>query len=201
MKKLAIALVVAGTAMVTTQAQAAIALNGSCGSAISVTGSSTVDSCIGWYRGNVLNSNSNDTINAALAELGYAGPAILYKDVPLANIISSLDGNQTVDFPGKLNGTIFMGLHFGGSAPGDAGNNTAFFKLSATDLDTIHVNYETGSSNAVMLVSVPSTVTEPKDVAAVPEPATWALMLLGFAGIGLAMRRRKQHMAVKYNFT
>jgi hypothetical protein len=29
-------------------------------------------------------------------------------------------------------------------------------------------------------------------VAAVPEPATWGLMLLGFAGIGFAMRRRRQ---------
>lgn len=28
-------------------------------------------------------------------------------------------------------------------------------------------------------------------VAAVPEPATWALMLVGFGGIGFAMRRRK----------
>ena len=27
---------------------------------------------------------------------------------------------------------------------------------------------------------------------AVPEPATWALMLLGFGGIGMAMRRRRQ---------
>jgi hypothetical protein len=28
--------------------------------------------------------------------------------------------------------------------------------------------------------------------APVPEPATWAMMLLGFAGIGLAIRRRRQ---------
>ena len=29
-------------------------------------------------------------------------------------------------------------------------------------------------------------------VAAVPEPATWAMMLLGFGGIGVAMRRRRK---------
>jgi hypothetical protein len=28
--------------------------------------------------------------------------------------------------------------------------------------------------------------------AAVPEPATWGMMLLGFAGIGMAMRRRRR---------
>lgn len=28
--------------------------------------------------------------------------------------------------------------------------------------------------------------------AAVPEPATWAMMLVGFAGIGMAMRRRRR---------
>lgn len=35
----------------------------------------------------------------------------------------------------------------------------------------------------------------------VPEPATWAMMLVGFAGIGFAMRRRrKQEVRVKYAY-
>ena len=32
--------------------------------------------------------------------------------------------------------------------------------------------------------------------AAVPEPATWAMMLIGFGGIGLAMRRRRSGVAL-----
>ncbi len=37
------------------------------------------------------------------------------------------------------------------------------------------------------------------DIAAVPEPATWALMLIGFAFVGGAMRsRRKPHLAARY---
>lgn len=37
------------------------------------------------------------------------------------------------------------------------------------------------------------------DITAVPEPATWALMILGFAAIGGAMRsRRKPHLAPRY---
>lgn len=35
---------------------------------------------------------------------------------------------------------------------------------------------------------------------AVPEPATWAMMLFGFGGIGLAMRRRKSKTAVQASY-
>jgi hypothetical protein len=35
---------------------------------------------------------------------------------------------------------------------------------------------------------------------AVPEPATWALMLLGFGFVGATMRKPKQHSALRYDF-
>lgn len=39
------------------------------------------------------------------------------------------------------------------------------------------------------------------NVPPVPEPATWAMMILGMAAIGASMRRRKQQQAgVRYNF-
>jgi hypothetical protein len=37
-----------------------------------------------------------------------------------------------------------------------------------------------------------STIT----IAAVPEPSTWAMMILGFAGVGFLAYRRKDKMAV-----
>jgi hypothetical protein len=45
-----------------------------------------------------------------------------------------------------------------------------------------------GSQNNYDLVSLPI----PVNTGAVPEPATWAMMLLGYAGIGLMIRRRRQ---------
>ena len=45
---------------------------------------------------------------------------------------------------------------------------------------------------AVSNDGVRTPITGYIQTAAVPEPATWAMMLLGFAGIGFAMRRRRQ---------
>nr|NUR37766.1 PEP-CTERM sorting domain-containing protein [Sphingomonas sp.] len=46
----------------------------------------------------------------------------------------------------------------------------------------------TGSKNGYDLVSKTITAHDP----AVPEPATWAMMLVGFGGIGMAVRRSKK---------
>ena len=57
---------------------------------------------------------------------------------------------------------------------------------------TLNFTNLTGSSNAGILLDAVSVQ------AAVPEPATWALLILGFAAIGGAMRsgRRKEALAV-----
>ena len=47
--------------------------------------------------------------------------------------------------------------------------------------------FTTANTNSFFLATTASSA------AAVPEPATWAMMLLGFGGIGFAMRRGRKH--------
>lgn len=60
---------------------------------------------------------------------------------------------------------------------------------------TILRNYNPESGN-VSFTNV--TVSSRTIGAAVPEPATWAMMLFGFAAVGFSMRRRKQKLTVSY---
>jgi hypothetical protein len=64
--------------------------------------------------------------------------------------------------------------------------NSVIFNLGAyngslSSVDNIRFQYGTALTNA----NLPGTPP-------VPEPATWAMMLIGFAGIGVAMRRRRK---------
>lgn len=69
----------------------------------------------------------------------------------------------TLDLPGNHSGTAFLGFS------GLSGLTTLSFSNN-NELDT--TSFVTAMSGAV------------------PEPATWAMMLLGFAAIGVAMRRK-----------
>lgn len=159
---------------------AAVTLNGDCVTDLTLAAGSSQLACYGRYDNNILNNSNNTSINQALTALGYAGPAIVFDNLPAGNKISGLGGSHTVDFPGLLNGIVYIGIHYGNGA-GGPGNSTTFYKLSASNLDTITLNLN-ASSNAVLLAGGP----------AVPEPATWAMMLGGFGLIGAAMRRRQR---------
>jgi len=48
-----------------------------------------------------------------------------------------------------------------------------------------------GNSGNVLIASVSA------EVPGVPEPSTWAMMLIGFAGLGFAFRRSRRKVAVR----
>jgi hypothetical protein len=56
----------------------------------------------------------------------------------------------------------------------------------------------TSASYATPFIATNAIVTRIAAVAPVPEPATWAMMLVGFGAIGFAMRRRKVKTTVSY---
>ena len=138
--------------------------------------------CSGFYDGNLLSGSPADITaqTAALADLGFAWDGVNVEK------IDSLGGSHTVDFDTLLVGISYIGLHFG-KGVGGPGNATAFYKIDGgAGLDAITLAYN-ASSGAVLY-----------GTGAVPEPATWAMMIAGFGLVGGAMRRRKTRIAVTY---
>lgn len=65
--------------------------------------------------------------------------------------------------------------------------NIAFFHQDGVDANTYRVN-----GNGTISAFGPATSSRLAAAAAVPEPGTWAMMLIGFGGIGATMRRRRR---------
>lgn len=110
----------------------------------------------------------------------------------------------TVPVAGAL-GTTFEDLNNLGIAVGnysDAGGNShGFFYNTGTHLFTeLHVAGATniqafGINDHGQIILTTDLATGPRnfiyDPNDVPEPATWAMMLMGFTGLGVALRRRR----------
>ena len=93
-----------------------------------------------------------------------------------------------LSFGQTLFGLTIIGAHFGNVA-GAAGNVSVFwlFDFGTEGADFITLDNTQGFSNAVLY-----TTGNPP---AVPEPATWAMMLLGFGAAGTAIRRNRRRTA------
>lgn len=93
----------------------------------------------------------------------------------------------------------------------DGNNPSVFYTTTLAGYDGVsavsptNVNYV--ESNGTFQTSLgPLTITNQSNlqfsaaVAAVPEPATWAFMIVGFGGIGGVMRRRQRSVATAVRF-
>ena len=179
MKKVLIAATLASASLfAATPASAALTLVTSC----AVVGLDDIvpnaQACAGYYDKNVLKSDAGDSATAdevtALNLLGLTGTI---------TVLEKLDNSG--NFVTPLNGLTYIGVHYGngqGPVPNNPGGVTAFYRFDAgVNLDSI--SFTNGSVSGVSLYS-----TGP----AVPEPATWAMMLGGFGVLGAAMRRRRR---------
>lgn len=104
----------------------------------------------------------------------------------------------TAPFNTPLNGITLIGMHFGAGtgSPGDgsglqgnAATSSVLYLFDAgSNLEELFWKYN-ASSDLVLF----STGTPPPP--AVPEPASWALMIAGIAAVGSVLRRKKVAVA------
>ncbi|UUR08235.1 PEPxxWA-CTERM sorting domain-containing protein [Sphingomonas glaciei] len=103
------------------------------------------------------------------------------------NLFNALAGTTSV--------TIFVNGVATTSSPFLLGNGQNFFGFQATAGDRItSIGFDTNGTGVVDLRQVRlGGVT----MTAVPEPGTWAMMLLGFGAIGASMRRNRRRSTAK----
>jgi hypothetical protein len=144
--------------------------------------------CAGYYTGNILNGSSTDILNQqnAIASLPgtftWDGNWTGLSDA--GQVITTLTNGNELDFGQTMFGQVIIGAHYG-NVPGDAGNVSVFWLFNlTTPTNFITLTDTQGWSNAALYTTDPHP--------SVPEPSTWAMMLLGFGAAGVAMRRSRR---------
>jgi hypothetical protein len=110
---------------------------------------------------------------------------------------------EITSITGTINGSTIV-------APTSAGGYGAFYTTGPSNLDGAGANFKTAAGTSVSffyqenLASYRINLTAPFEdglvsasfapvVAAVPEPSTWAMMILGFCAVGFTAYRRKRN--------
>jgi hypothetical protein len=140
--------------------------------------------CAGAFAGNLNNNARIGDLNAALDILSGSDFAdVLWSDLDPTKAMFSAGSGTRLNFAQTLFGEQILSLHFGNAGSG-LGDHTILylFDFGQTGANSVLLE-QRGWSNAVLI--------SPANVA-VPEPATWAMMLIGFGAAGYSMRRRRK---------
>ena len=133
-----------------------------------------------------------------------------------ANSIGGLDASGSTIIEGlTLSGSVLGGLSINGSLYANAAPNTVLLSIdglsiilneqtlfgdgttstgiSTNAIDVVFNHFALGTDilNGNVIIGHSEAFASLGQAAAVPEPATWAMILFGFVSIGVAMRRRK----------
>ena len=134
--------------------------------------------------------------------LGFEGDGLVAADASGSNIyiggnngtasdsLYVLNGSGLSDL-GLLGANAYAGVLSGGTLyAADNDNNIDSYAVSPTSLSGI---LTTTALTGLAEDQIDAMVLSPTPLTAVPEPSTWALMLLGFAGVGYAAHRRSRN--------
>lgn len=155
-----------------------------CNASLGIFGT-TASSCAGFFTGNVLSGSPADTITQenALAQLGFDFSGDLTDYVKIDTSDATF-----LDFGQQLYGNTIIGIHFGNGSGID--NATGFFEFDfGSAVNGISLNVP-GSSGVVLY----QTGAPPPG--GIPEPSTWAMMLLGFGAVGFSLRRTRNRRLI-----
>lgn len=180
MKRFVLGAALVAAMSISAPAFAAVSVDGACASDLTLAAGSSLAGCADRYDSNVLDTVKDPELNAALAKLGYDGPAVSYRDLPGSAFLGALNGAHTVNLPGALSGTVYLGVEYDDGKSG-SGKSMRIYKIAASDLDKVTLNRGAGQ-NAVVLAAVPGRL---------PEAATWGMLLVGFGAVGFALRKAK----------
>ncbi len=132
-------------------------------------------------------------------------------NVTFVNALNGYSAQTITGITGTFNGSAITGLasvtgsnnlfYLSGPFFVD-GNGLGFTTASGVSANLFVTNdtaYRVNTQGAGLLTGLVTARVSPVAItAAVPEPATWAMMLIGFGGIGVAMRRRKTVAAPQF---
>lgn len=186
MKKILLSIAALGALAVATPALANVPDGTEIGGCSTTLTNPNATACDGYFTGNILNGSSTDVAlqQEAITDLGGSWDGNWNNLSTSGLVITSLSGSSSnqLNFGQTLFGTVIIGAHYG-NVPGPDGNVSVFWLFNLTSpTNFITLTDTQGWSNAALYVDGPH----------VPEPATWAMMVLGFGAAGFAMRRSRR---------